>query len=36
MSIRGGRGPRDSYDSGYRNGYQRTGRYGRGPGDQRK
>ena len=36
MSIRGGRGPRDSYDSGYKNGYQRTGRYGRGPGDQRK
>ena len=38
MSIRGGRGPRDSYEggSGYRNGYQRTGRYGRGPGDQRK
>jgi UPF0755 protein len=36
MSIRGGRGPRDSYDGGYRNGYQRTGRYGRGPGDQRK
>ena len=36
MSIRGGRGPRDSSDGGYRNGYQRTGRYGRGPGDQRK
>jgi len=37
MSIRGGRGPRDQYDGGgYRNGYQRTGRYGRGPGDQRK
>ncbi|HEX5827499.1 MAG TPA: endolytic transglycosylase MltG [Candidatus Limnocylindrales bacterium] len=38
MSIRGGRGPRDSYDEGggYRNGYQRTGRYGRGPGDQRR
>jgi UPF0755 protein len=38
MSVRGGRGPRDSYDGGgeYRNGYQRTGRYGRGPGDQRK
>lgn len=34
MSIRGGRGPRD--DGRYRNGYQRTGRYGRGPGDQRK
>jgi UPF0755 protein len=36
MSIRGGRGPRESSDGGYRNGYQRTGRYGRGPGDQRK
>jgi UPF0755 protein len=36
MSIRGGRGPRDPSDGGYRNGYQRTGRYGRGPGDQRK
>ena len=36
MSIRGGRGPRESTDGGYRNGYQRTGRYGRGPGDQRK
>ena len=32
MSIRGGRGPRDPSDGGYRNGYQRTGRYGRGPG----
>jgi UPF0755 protein len=39
MSIRGGRGPRDTYEGSggaYRNGYQRTGRYGRGPGDQRK
>ncbi|HEU0244400.1 MAG TPA: endolytic transglycosylase MltG [Candidatus Limnocylindrales bacterium] len=38
MSIRGGGGPRDERDSGgmYRNGYHRTGRYGRGPGDQRK
>jgi UPF0755 protein len=43
MSIRGGRGPRDDMaapvtrGSGRRpNGYQRTGRYGRGPGDQRK
>ena len=36
MSIRGGRGPRESYDGGYRSGYQRTGRYGRGPGDQRR
>ena len=38
MSIRGGRGPRDEQDNGgtYRNGYHRTGRYGRGPGDQRK
>ncbi|MEO5966030.1 MAG: endolytic transglycosylase MltG [Candidatus Limnocylindrales bacterium] len=38
MSIRGGRGPRDSNGSGdrYRNGYQRTGRFGGGPGDQRK
>ncbi|HEY3333766.1 MAG TPA: endolytic transglycosylase MltG [Candidatus Limnocylindrales bacterium] len=38
MSVRGGRGPRDEQDGGgtYRNGYQRTGRYGRGPGDQRK
>ncbi len=43
MSIRGGRGPRDdmaapaSDGTGRRpNGYQRTGRYGRGPGDQRR
>ncbi len=38
MSIRGGRGPRDDLAvSGPRqNGYQRTGRYGRGPGDQRR
>jgi|tagenome__1003787_1003787.scaffolds.fasta_scaffold20981587_3 UPF0755 protein len=38
MSIRGGRGPRDEAGGGgsWRNGYQRTGRYGRGPGDQRK
>ena len=38
MSIRGGRGPRDEQDDAgnYRNGYYRTGRYGRGPGDQRK
>jgi UPF0755 protein len=38
MSIRGGRGPRDDQDDAgnYRNGYHRTGRYGRGPGDQRK
>ena len=39
MSIRGGRGPRDdtAVDGGSRqNGYQRTGRYGRGPGDQRR
>jgi UPF0755 protein len=38
MSIRGGRGPRDDLDEAgnYRNGYHRTGRYGRGPGDQRK
>jgi UPF0755 protein len=43
VSIRGGRGPRDEYDVpagdvGRRrpNGYQRTGRYGRGPGDQRR
>jgi UPF0755 protein len=43
MSIRGGRGPREEYVSpvaepvGRRpNGYQRTGRYGRGPGDQRR
>ncbi len=43
MSIRGGRGPREdmaapvSNGGGKRpNGYQRTGRYGRGPGDQRR
>ena len=43
MSVRGGRGPRDEWHEpvveqvGRRpNGYQRTGRYGRGPGDQRK
>ena len=37
MSIRGGRGPRDpSTGNRYQNGYQRTGRYGRGPGDQRR
>ncbi len=43
MSIRGGRGPRDDMaaparDGGGRrpNGYQRSGRYGRGPGDQRR
>jgi UPF0755 protein len=37
MSIRGGRGPRDPGSGGrYENGYQRTGRYGRGPGDQRR
>ena len=39
MSIRGGRGPRDDVAVGggqRQNGYQRTGRYGRGPGDQRK
>src|SRR4029078_12329343 len=38
MSIRGGRGPRDDQDDAgnYRNGYHRTGRYRRGPGDQRK
>ena len=43
MSVRGGRGPREdmavpvSDGSGKRpNGYQRTGRYGRGPGDQRR
>ncbi len=43
MSIRGGRGPRDDYgvpagdaDGRRPNGYQRTGRYGRGPGDQRR
>jgi UPF0755 protein len=39
MSIRGGRGPRDDLAVGGaapQNGYQRTGRYGRGPGDQRR
>ena len=41
MSVRGGRGPREDMavpvKSGKRpNGYQRTGRYGRGPGDQRR
>lgn len=42
MSVRGGRGPREPMagpepGSGRRkNGYQRTGRYGRGPGDQRR
>ena len=43
MSVRGGRGPRDEWHepvalpTGRRpNGYQRTGRYGRGPGDQRR
>ena len=43
MSVRGGRGPREdmaapvSNGGGKRpNGYQRTGRYGRGPGDQRR
>jgi len=43
VSIRGGRGPRDDdshqpSDVGPRrpSGYQRTGRYGRGPGDQRR
>jgi UPF0755 protein len=39
MSIRGGRGPRDDLAVGggpRQNGYQRTGRYGRGPGDQRR
>ncbi len=44
MSIRGGQGPRDpiatpdpASSSGQRvNPYQRTGRYGRGPGDQRR
>ena len=39
MSIRGGSGPRDPESGGggrYKNGYQRTGRYGRGPGDQRR
>ncbi len=40
MSVRGGRGPRDpgdGQDSGRRaNAYARTGRFGRGPGDQRR
>ena len=41
MSIRGGRGPRDEMaapvtDGRRPNGYKRTGRYGRGPGDQRR
>jgi UPF0755 protein len=39
VSIRGGRGPRDDVAVGggaRENGYQRTGRYGRGPGDQRR
>jgi UPF0755 protein len=39
MSIRGGRGPREDLAVGggsRQNGYQRTGRYGRGPGDQRR
>ena len=42
MSVRGGRGPREpmagtgSASGRRRNGYQRTGRYGRGPGDQRR
>jgi UPF0755 protein len=43
MSIRGGRGPREDIpvraapsDGRRQNGYQRTGRYGRGPGDQRR
>ena len=43
MSVRGGRGPREDMaapvsDGGGKrpNGYQRTGRYGRGPGDQRR
>ena len=40
MSVRGGRGPRDPYDvpeddAPRANPYVRTGRYGRGPGDQR-
>ena len=42
MSVRGGRGPRepmagpDPASAQRRNGYQRSGRYGRGPGDQRR
>ncbi len=42
MSVRGGRGPREpmagpvSSSERRKNGYQRTGRYGRGPGDQRR
>ncbi|MEI7743743.1 MAG: hypothetical protein WCK58_08340, partial [Chloroflexota bacterium] len=42
MTVRGGRNPRepmaapDDGDSRRPNGYQRTGRYGRGPGDQRR
>jgi UPF0755 protein len=42
MSVRGGRGPRDPVTgpapaaARRKNGYQRTGRYGRGPGDQRR
>jgi UPF0755 protein len=44
MSIRGGRGPRDAWVEPVvpepvarrPNGYRRTGRYGRGPGDQRR
>jgi UPF0755 protein len=43
MSIRGGRGPREDYVSPapdpvrpQPNGYRRTGRFGRGPGDQRR
>ena len=42
MSVRGGQGPREPMvgpapSSGrHKSGYQRTGRYGRGPGDQRR
>jgi len=39
MSIRGERGPRDDVAVGgarHESGYKRTGRYGRGPGDQRR
>jgi UPF0755 protein len=40
MNVRGGRGPRDPLArpaaTRRQNGYQRTGRYGRGPGDQRR
>ncbi len=41
MTVRGGRGPRDPMadppaPTGRQNGYKRTGRYGRGPGDQRR